>query len=148
PLNNSIQLATLVGGMTIIGVVVDCDHIVAASALSDFFPIPLRPNENHPFANPIRFDVLLAHSLGIALCILEAGAFVALVLSVNRVTISPESRQRLKHGGLIGSLERLLIYIFVINNTYNAAAFILTAKTIVRFKELVHEDDSEYVLVG
>ena len=51
-------------------------------------------------------------------------------------------------GWLIGCLERLIIVAFILTGQYTAVAFILTAKSVARFKRLEDEDFSEVYLVG
>ena len=53
-----------------------------------------------------------------------------------------------KSGRIVGILERVLMYIFIINGNISSIAFILTAKSIVRFKELNDKSFAEYFLVG
>ncbi len=57
---------------------------------------------------------------------------------------------------MIGTLERLLIYIFVIVGQYSAIGFLVTAKSILRFGEIKssaatgsdNRKEPEYVLIG
>ena len=55
-------------------------------------------------------------------------------------------------GKLIGTLERSLVYQFVIIGQYSAIGFLLTAKSILRFGEIKSDADGrkqpEYVLIG
>ncbi|NIM14808.1 MAG: hypothetical protein GTO45_22700 [Candidatus Aminicenantes bacterium] len=51
-------------------------------------------------------------------------------------------------GRFIGILERILIYIFVLENQYAAVGLILAAKGFARFKELENRNRAEYVLIG
>ncbi|MCE5207285.1 MAG: hypothetical protein LLG42_03130 [Chloroflexi bacterium] len=51
-------------------------------------------------------------------------------------------------GRVIGILERLLIYYFVLNAQYSAIGFILAAKSFTRFRELEKRTFAEYVLIG
>ena len=50
-------------------------------------------------------------------------------------------------GALIGTLERLLAFFFVLRGNYQAVGFIMAAKSILRFKES-EGARAEYVLVG
>ena len=56
--------------------------------------------------------------------------------------------KELNRGKIIGSIERLLFFFFVLTNNYTSIGFILTAKGITRFKKLDDKDFSEYVLIG
>ena len=51
-------------------------------------------------------------------------------------------------GRIIGLLERVLIYAFVLSGQYGAIGFTLAAKGFTRFKELEKRSFAEYVLVG
>lgn len=51
-------------------------------------------------------------------------------------------------GRVIGILERLLIYIFVLGDQFLAIGLILTAKGLARFKELEERQFAEYILIG
>lgn len=51
-------------------------------------------------------------------------------------------------GRVIGFFERFIILTFVLLNQYTALAFIFSAKSIARFKELEDRKFAEYYLVG
>lgn len=51
-------------------------------------------------------------------------------------------------GRVIGMLERLFVYIFILAGQYAAIGFILAAKGLVRFREFEHRTFAEYVLIG
>ena len=51
-------------------------------------------------------------------------------------------------GEWIGVLERIIALTFVLTGNYTAVAFVLTAKSIARFKELDNKDFAEYYLLG
>ncbi|TXE10061.1 DUF3307 domain-containing protein [Seonamhaeicola algicola] len=54
-------------------------------------------------------------------------------------------------GKYIGILERLLVFIFIISNHWEAVGFLITAKSVFRFKDLRDSKDrqlTEYVLIG
>lgn len=50
-------------------------------------------------------------------------------------------------GALIGTLERILTFIFVMNGNYQAVGFVVAAKSLLRFKES-EGTRAEYVLIG
>ncbi|NLE02180.1 MAG: hypothetical protein GX640_20150 [Fibrobacter sp.] len=56
--------------------------------------------------------------------------------------------QELNRGKIIGVIERILFFFFVITDNYASIAFILTAKGFTRFKELDDKNFAEYVLIG
>ncbi|MGY0392754.1 DUF3307 domain-containing protein [Bizionia sp. KMM 8389] len=54
-------------------------------------------------------------------------------------------------GKYIGVLERLLVFIFIITNHWEAVGFLITAKSVFRFgdlKESKHRKLTEYILIG
>jgi hypothetical protein len=51
-------------------------------------------------------------------------------------------------GRIIGILERIFIYYFVLNAQFAAMGLVLAAKSFTRFKELEKREFAEYVLVG
>jgi len=51
-------------------------------------------------------------------------------------------------GRVIGILERVLLYAFVLQGQYGAIGFILAAKAFTRFKALDDRPFAEYVLIG
>ncbi|TCL64200.1 uncharacterized protein DUF3307 [Hydrogenispora ethanolica] len=61
---------------------------------------------------------------------------------------SPHGGSTFQTGTYIGFLERLLIMIFIQNDTLPSVVFILTAKSIARFNELSDKDFAEYYLLG
>lgn len=67
-------------------------------------------------------------------------------------TNQPESPQSLQNAGkYIGILERVLIFLFVLTNHFEAVGFLLAAKSIFRFGDLKEAHDiklTEYVLIG
>ena len=56
--------------------------------------------------------------------------------------------QEIKRGKVIGMIERVLFFFFVLTGNYTSIAFVLTAKGITRYKELDDKDFAEYVLIG
>lgn len=63
-----------------------------------------------------------------------------------------ESEESLKDAGnYIGILERLLVFIFIITNHWEAVGFLITAKSVFRFGDLRESKQrklTEYVLIG
>ena len=51
-------------------------------------------------------------------------------------------------GRIIGLLERVFIFVAVVNNEFSTIGFILAAKAFARFKELENRSFAEYVLIG
>lgn len=61
---------------------------------------------------------------------------------------SEVDRQEYNTGRIIGLLERIFVFLFVILNQYTAIGFILAAKGVTRFKDFESRTFAEYVLVG
>jgi len=93
-----------------------------------------------------REAALWARLLGLLACVSEAGTLVQVCMAVLRVPAPLNGRFR--SSAVIGSVERLLVLVFVFHGAFGAIAFILTAKGVVRFHELTAEGAAEYVLVG
>jgi hypothetical protein len=54
-------------------------------------------------------------------------------------------------GKYIGILERILVFIFIILNHWEAVGFLITAKSVFRFGDLKESKDrqlTEYILIG
>ena len=75
-----------------------------------------------------------------------ANVFIQKVL----VTEKPndETRTRLRYGGRIGSLERIVSVAMMYLGQYAAIALVFTAKSVVRFKDFENRDFAEYYLYG
>src|SRR5690606_8866675 len=69
--------------------------------------------------------------------------------NIEKLTTGNES---LKDAGrYIGMLERLLVFIFIISDHWEAVGFLITAKSVFRFgdlKESKHRKLTEYILIG
>ncbi|MDP2876966.1 MAG: hypothetical protein Q8O00_12340 [Holophaga sp.] len=109
---------------------------------------------------------ILAVMTGLLLCMNEANALIRWVIermSLRPKGAHPEDAETLpkkrilelehaeveyKRGRLIGVLERVIIFALVLGSQYAALAFVLTAKTMARFKSLEDRDFAEYFLLG
>lgn len=58
------------------------------------------------------------------------------------------NKHDMSRGKLIGYIERLLVILLTYYSSYPAIAFIVTAKSIARFKQLDDRDWAEYFLLG
>lgn len=85
---------------------------------------------------------------GYVICLVVGSFFVKLMLNcISKDFINSESKIE-KAGMIIGMLERFIILTFVLLGEYIAISFILTAKSIARFKKLEDRNFAEYYLVG
>ena len=69
--------------------------------------------------------------------------------NISKLTESDESLK--DAGNYIGILERLLVFIFIITNHWEAVGFLITAKSVFRFGDLRESKQrklTEYVLIG
>jgi len=68
------------------------------------------------------------------------------------ITELTNNNESLKDAGkYIGILERLLVFIFIITNHWEAVGFLITAKSVFRFGDLKkpkHRKLTEYILIG
>lgn len=81
----------------------------------------------------------------------HSGNLVSGVLSKEGILPSKpaEEKASLRHGRLIGYLERLLIVVLIVQNSYEGLGFLIAAKGLIRSKELVDNRELvEYFLVG
>ena len=63
-----------------------------------------------------------------------------------------ESNESLKDAGkYIGILERILVFVFIITDHWEAVGFLITAKSVFRFGDLKESKNrklTEYILIG
>jgi hypothetical protein len=92
---------------------------------------------------------------GAMFLISEVNNIIRFVL--NKIRTFPEDQKQEENeidskefnkGRIIGVLERVLFFFFVLTGNISSIGFILTAKGIVRFKNLETRDFAEYVLIG
>ncbi len=117
--------------------------------LSGFFHevILITPDEN---VNWMSFQVAL---FGFLLVINETNILLRYMLDVFR--LKPIGKQgteanekEYNTGRLIGILERIFVYIFVLLGQFAAIGFILAAKGVARFQDFKSRTFAEYVLIG
>lgn len=77
-----------------------------------------------------------------------ASVFIKKLFELISSNNSPANEGELKMGNLIGKLERVIVTILVLLNQYAAIGFVLTAKSIARFKQLEDKNFAEKYLVG
>ncbi|WP_324270560.1 DUF3307 domain-containing protein [Fusobacterium polymorphum] len=71
-----------------------------------------------------------------------------LFTSISPKTYPKENLEELKAGNIIGKLERIIIAILLLNNQFGVIGFVLTAKSIARFKQMEDRDFAEKYLIG
>lgn len=99
----------------------------------------------------IMFVKINIYLSGIILTVLTGGIIIGILVKPFLDQIE-ENNDGLKNGGeLIGRLERLLIYFFVLYGEITAVGFLVAAKSIYRFGELTKSENrkkAEYMLIG
>ena len=71
-----------------------------------------------------------------------------LFISISSKTYPKENLEELKAGNIIGKLERIIIAILLLNNQFGVIGFVLTAKSIARFKQMENRNFAEKYLIG
>jgi hypothetical protein len=97
--------------------------------------------------NP-KFLVVLA---GIGFLLQPAAVIIRMGISQWAPTSIPDERSLQNAGKLIGMLERILIFIFIMAGKWEGVGFLLGAKSIFRFGDLKGSTDrklTEYILIG
>lgn len=84
--------------------------------------------------------------------LLGGSVFIRKILNLNALGLPVNFGGRFsgsqQAGRTIGFLERAIILTLTLSGAYTSIAFVLTAKSIARYKELENKDFAEYYLVG
>jgi hypothetical protein len=83
----------------------------------------------------------------------ESNFLIRLVFELSgKVPVTKDTREldkkELNAGRIIGILERIIIFFFIIIGQYAAVGFVIAAKGVVRYKELENRNFAEYFLIG
>jgi hypothetical protein len=100
------------------------------------------------FLQQPKFLVVLA---GIAFLLQPTAVIIRMGISHWAPTSVPDERSLQNAGKLIGMLERLLIFVFIMAGKWEGVGFLLGAKSIFRFGDLKGSTDrklTEYILIG
>ncbi|HOW91606.1 MAG TPA: hypothetical protein PK883_04745 [Anaerolineaceae bacterium] len=108
--------------------------------------------------NPVLLNWLILTAGGF-LVTYPAGALIDLFLKPFQKQLNKKFRPNslrpvtgLKEGGrIIGYLERLLIYVFILSGQFAGVGFLVAAKSIFRFGELKDSENrkqAEYIIIG
>jgi len=100
--------------------------------------------------------VLSQKNLQLLFCLLfltmPASIIMRTIFSKWDITKLTQDNESLKDAGkYIGILERVLVFIFIVVNHWEAVGFLITAKSVFRFgdlKESKHRKLTEYILIG
>lgn len=93
---------------------------------------------------------------GIVVLLTPSSVIVKLILSkwapaTEIISDKIETKSLLHAGKMIGFLERLLVFVFILANQWSAIGFLVTAKSVFRFSDLKIGQDrklTEYILIG
>lgn len=82
----------------------------------------------------------------------QSRAAIAVRSFVKKPLVSPvllnDDKQEQNMGLIIGMLERVLVAVFILVGQYASIAFVITAKSIARFKQLEDQSFAEKYLIG
>jgi len=104
---------------------------------------------------PFQLDIKISFDIYSRFCIYVSAViflinggteWVRAVLS--KVRIKDETMEKDNTGKLIGNIERVLLFLFVLFDSMAAIGFVIAAKSIARFEELKHKKFAEYYLIG
>jgi len=101
-------------------------------------------------------DILTQNNILLLTCFLfltkPASIIMKTIFSKWNIDDLTKDNQSLEDAGkYIGVLERLLVFIFIISDHWEAVGFLITAKSVFRFgdlKESKHRKLTEYILIG
>ncbi len=100
-----------------------------------------------------------AVSAGVIIAVIEAHTAVRFLFQILNVkpmktevvgseTTRTVDQVEYNRGRVIGALERLMTFFFVMNGAYGALGFLIAAKGMTRFKQLDDREFAEYFLIG
>ena len=95
------------------------------------------------------FKIIILYISVFSIIFEPASVFIRkLFTSISSKTYPKENLEELKAGNIIGKLERIIIAILLLNNQFGLIGFVLTAKSIARFKQMEDKDFAEKYLIG
>ena len=95
------------------------------------------------------FKIIVLYTFVFSIILDPASVFIRkLFTSISPKTYPKTNLEELKAGNIIGKLERIIIAILLLNNQFGIMGFVLTAKSIARFKQMENKDFAEKYLIG
>ena len=95
------------------------------------------------------FKIIILYISVFSIIFEPASVFIRkLFTSISSKTSPKENLEELKAGNIIGKLERIIIAILLLNNQFGVIGFVLTAKSIARFKQMENRNFAEKYLIG
>jgi hypothetical protein len=147
--------------------------VVVAFSTSPGFGLAFRPQVQHAlntwprYFSPLAIMVGLAESraqaylTGLLVCIQEANLLVRWIIESlglrparagldagSEAAAEPGSSHEYNRGRVIGTLERIAVYVLVVQGQYDALGLVLAAKGLARFQNLDDREFAEYFLIG
>jgi len=101
-------------------------------------------------------NIITENNILLLVCLLFLTIPVSIIMKVifakwNIEELTKDNQSLEDAGKYIGILERILVFIFIIFNHWEAVGFLITAKSVFRFgdlKESKHRKLTEYILIG
>ena len=95
------------------------------------------------------FKIIILYISVFSIIYEPASVFIRkLFTSISSKTYPKTNLEELKAGNIIGKLERIIIAILLLNNQFGLIGFVLTAKSIARFKQMEDKNFAEKYLIG
>ena len=95
------------------------------------------------------FKIIILYISVFSIIFEPASLFIRKLFTSISPKIYPKANlEELKAGNIIGKLERIIIAILLLNNQFGLIGFVLTAKSIARFKQMEDKDFAEKYLIG
>ncbi|PHI08409.1 DUF3307 domain-containing protein [Fusobacterium polymorphum] len=95
------------------------------------------------------FKIIILYISVFSIIYEPASVFIRkLFISISPKTYPKAYSEELKAGNIIGKLERTIITILLLNNQFGLIGFVLTAKSIARFKQMEDKNFAEKYLIG
>jgi hypothetical protein len=102
--------------------------------------------------NEISLHVFWLITLGLAFISLASPIVISIILQSLANEIAEDQNNSLGNAGkIIGVLERVLVFVFIISDNWEGVGFLIAAKSIFRFGDLKEAKDrklTEYILIG
>ena len=94
------------------------------------------------------FNKIVLYTLLFAILLTPTAVFMKKLFAYLFKNYKEDKDENGNIGNIIGQMERVIIAILLISNQFGVIGFVLTAKSIARFKQLEEKDFAEKYLVG
>lgn len=125
-------------------------HIVIIIGMYYIFNLENLTNDLYiKLENYENFKFIILYITVFSIILDPASVFIRkLFISISSKTYPKTNSEELKAGNIIGKLERTIIAILLLNNQFGVIGFVLTAKSIARFKQMENREFAEKYLIG